>query len=246
MKSSLLNQDISLIPDYLENLPPADLDLPLIPLNIVNNSFTSNQATVQLLERVGGPKAIMRMTERFYHEYLFKDSVLDEFVTSHGDPHGQRLAQYFVQKMNPELNSWDVNKAARGDAGADVHDRTSAHVAAWNSPKRPAHRRGRRFKLDDARIWMRSLFAAARDVGLLENRPFADWFTKFIGHFVAVYERSAQVFARESKRWSSNPQNVEAYIAGGRISDVIGVPYNQAVADLSAQERNDNYWPYGL
>jgi hypothetical protein len=56
-----------------------------------------------------------------------------------------------------------------------VHDRSSAHVAAWYSAKRPPHKVGEHFVLEDARVWMRLMFWAARETGLLLLPAFEKW-----------------------------------------------------------------------
>jgi len=113
-----------------------------------------------------------------------------------------------------------------------------AHFAAWNSPKREKHKRGDRFKLDDARNWMRLHFWAARETGLFEHESFMDYYTRFIGHFISIYSSKSPVFTRESARWSADPQNIQRYLAAGnRMTDVIGVPLEEALADLPATER---------
>merc|ERR1712012_1308341 len=94
-----------------------------------------------------------------------------------------------------------------------VDDRTSAHVAAWHSPKRPSKEVGRRFQLDECRVWMRLHFWALRASGMMERSPsFADYYVRFISHFVRVYETTAPAFARDSLRWSADPANVQRYI----------------------------------
>ena len=80
----------------------------------------------------------------------------------------------------------------------------------------------------------------------MEKSPsFADYYVRFIGHFVRVYESSAPMFARESLRWSANPSNTEEYIANGRVmKDVLGVSLEEAVKELPDAEANDDVWPY--
>ena len=135
-----------------------------------------------------------------------------------------------------------------------AHDRSSAHFAAWHSPKRSPEKWGDHFKLDECRVWMRLHFWAAREAGIFDNSPaFADYYVKFIGHFVSVYERTAPPFARESARWSANPDNIERYIENGRtMSDVLGLSLDEALAQLPEAERGYSgssaqvlKWPYG-
>eukprot|EP00966_Prymnesium_polylepis_P172132 3980183-Prymnesium_polylepis.1 len=102
---------------------------------------------------------------------------------------------------------------APGVGTIHVHDRSSAHFAAWHSPKRPPEDVGHHFKLDDCRVWMRLHFWAAREAGLFEGEKaaFGDYYVRFIAHFVSVYERSAPPFTRESMRWSADPANIARY-----------------------------------
>jgi hypothetical protein len=104
---------------------------------------------------------------------------------------------------------------------------------------------GRHFTLDECRVWMRLHFWALRDSGLMDKSPtFAEYYVRFIGHFVAVYERTATQFARESFRWSANPSNIQQYLENGRkMKDVLHGSYNKALRDLPASESNDD-WPY--
>lgn len=172
--------------------------------------------------------AILRATTRFY-ESAFADSHLDQFIRSHADPHGQRLAAWLVEHMsNGSVTPWSDERATRtaevtvqdgrgGYTRVTVHDRTSAHVAAWHSVKRAPEHVGRRFKLDDCRVWMRLFFWAARHEGVLDNEYQQHLLVQVITRFVGVYERSARDYVLESLLWSANPANTQAYIDGGRI-----------------------------
>lgn len=100
---------------------------------------------------------------------------------------------------------------------------------------------------------MRLMFWSAREQGLFERSPsFADWYVRFIAHFVSVYERTAPTFARDSARWSADPANVEAYGARGcRMgADVLGpegrgLPLTLALSQLPAKEVSHlSAWPY--
>merc|ERR1712046_402987 len=134
-------------------------------------------------------------------------------------------------------------------------DRSSAHFAAWHSPKREAHKWGQHFKPDDARVWMRLHFWAAREAGLFEPQyaAFMDYYIRFIAHFVSVYSGKSPPFTRESARWSANPHNIEQYSASGnRMSDVIDKPVEEALLELPPDERvytgsrhPSPSWPYG-
>ena len=97
------------------------------------------------------------------------------------------------------------------------------------------------------------MFWSARSEGLFDRSPrFAEWYVRFIGHFVRIYESTAPAFARESARWSEDQRNIEAYLQGGPsggplMSSVIGLSYDAALQQLPADERRDiseSRWPY--
>ena len=228
-----------------------------VPLNMRGRTHVANAETARLLAEVGGLPALRRFTGRFY-ERAFVDPHLDKLIRSHDDPHGERFATWIAEKLGGDASGhpWSRERASRprcpfhagGGVGMiDVHDRSSAHFAAWHSPKREPHKFGQHFKLDDCRNWMRLHFWAAREMGCFEHAAFAEYYVKFIGHFVAVYERSAVAFARDSARWSEDPANLERYLAAGNLMhDVIGKPLRAALRDLPEEEAHDADWPYHL
>ena len=99
---------------------------------------------------------------------------------------------------------------------------------------------------------MRLNFWAAREIGAFAHAPFADYYVRFIAHFVSVYERAAPPFARESARWSADPANTAAYEAAGkRMPEVMGLSHAAAFASLPPSERQYTgsgvagpSWPY--
>lgn len=149
------------------------------------------------------------------------------------EPHPKRFALWLEQQMTG-APVWNAERAERAmcpvhktvGSGHNtfvhvVHDRTSAHVAAWYSPKRPPAEQGRRFKLYDTRLWMRLHFWAAREAGLLAVPAFAEYYADFIGEFAGVYEFTAPPFAREDMEWSASRDRIDAYVAAGRrMSDL--------------------------
>ena len=189
-----------------------------------------------------------------FYSRAFADPHLDRFIRNHDDPHGDRLGNWIAEKMTGEGKPWSDERATRpreavqvaGGKTVVVHDRSSAHLAAWHSPKREPHKVGQHFKLDDARVWMRLMFWTARSEGLFDRSPrFAEWYVRFIGHFVRIYESTAPAFARESARWSEDARNIEAYLeAGPCMSSVIGLSHEAALQQLPADERHDSRWPY--
>lgn len=228
--------------------PPA-----AVPLRVVDGKFVGSAATAALLREVGGSEAILHLTDRFYQK-MFKDPHLDQFVGSHEEPHPSRLANWIVEKMGGEGNVWTAERQQRivdepkllaGGRSVVVHDRSSAHAAAWWSPKREPDSWGRRFTVADSRNWMRLMFWSAREEGLFERSPrFAEWYVRFIGHFVRVYERQAPMFARESARWSEDRRNIDRYLAAGlRMEDVHRVSEARALTELPESERR-TAWPY--
>lgn len=109
------------------------------------------------------------------------------------------LLQYIYHLFTKKLTAstvWDEDRASRSNkpirvAGGHkvvVHDRSSAHVAAWHSTKRDANEVGRHFKLDECRVWMRLHFWALREVVGEASPSFVDYYIRYIGHFVSVYE----------------------------------------------------------
>jgi hypothetical protein len=213
-------------------------------------THTVSRGSASLMKEVS-LEDLQNMTERFYDK-AFKDPTIDRFIRSHDDPHGARFAKWIHQKLSGST-IWDEDRAERdatpvvvaGGRTHVVHDRSSAHVGAWYSPKRPAEEVGRHFQLDDCRIWMRLHFWALRESGILEKSPsFADYYVRFIGHFVRVYESTAPAFAREAFRWSEDPSNIEKYNRDGIMHDVIGLSLEDAEAQIPESEANDFHWPY--
>jgi hypothetical protein len=225
-----------------------------IPLKMGGNGGTHqpSEGSRALIEEEVSLDDLEKMTNTFY-EWAFQDQTLDKFIRSHSDPHGSRFARWIHQKLTGS-RVWDEDRYTRdltpqavaGGRTAVVHDRSSAHAAAWYSPKRPSNEVGRHFKLDECRVWMRLHFLAMRQSGIVEKSPsFADYYVRFIGHFVSVYERSATKFTRESFRWSADPKNVETYLQNGRkMKDALDVNFWNAARDLPKEELEDDEWPH--
>ena len=225
-----------------------------VPLKMGGRGGTHvpTRESVALIDEIGGLPALRKMTEGFYKK-VFKDFTLDNFIHSRDDPHGTRFATWIHQKLGGEGNLWDADRRERPKQPVQVtggqvvvHDRSSAHVAAWHSVKRPAKDAGKHFKLDDCRVWMRLHFWAMRESGLLQKSPsFVDFYVRFLGHFVSVYEGSAPTFARDSFRWSASQENIDRYLSNGRkMTDVIGVGLREALRQIPEDEANDTKWPY--
>jgi hypothetical protein len=195
---------------------------------------------------------IENMTKLFYNK-AFLDKTLDVFLRSHDDPHASRFAKWVVTKLTGS-SLWNDDCQMRSKEPVIlaqsirhvVHDRSSAHVAAWHSPKRATYDIGRHFQLDECRVWMRLHFWAMRESRILTKSPsFADYYVRFIAHFVRVYESTAPPFARESLRWSEDPSNIEEYIANGReMKGVLGLSLKEAKDQLPRSELQDVEWPY--
>ena len=79
---------------------------------------------------------------RFY-EKCFQDPHIDRFIREHSDPHGTRFALWITEKFGGG-DVWTAERAKRktcpfsshGHVFQTPHDRSSAHFAAWHSPKR--------------------------------------------------------------------------------------------------------------
>jgi len=238
----------------------ASLPHGILPLNVINTKHIANEHTRRLVQNVGLP-ALRRFTNAFYQK-AFADPHLDKFIASHNDPHGKRFALWIMEKFGDGM-PWTEERRTRkqtllriGHETVKVSfDRSSAHFAAWHSPKREPHKWGQHFKPDDARVWMRLHFWAARETGMLDqHRQFMEYYTRFIGHFISVYSSKSPPFTRESLRWSADSQKTQRYVdAGNMMNDVIDVPLEEALADLPPEEReysgSKSYnptWPYDL
>lgn len=153
-----------------------------------DGTFVTTDGSAAVLAEAGGPDAIHRVTSRFYAR-LFVDKDLSNFVADPEEPHAERLGNWMVEKLGGAGTPWTLERAERAKCPVTrilgngepqlVHDRTSAHRAAWFSPRRPAEEMGRRFKLPECRVWMRLMFWSAREEGLLDKAPsFAQFFVQ--------------------------------------------------------------------
>jgi len=233
--------------DMEGSLSPKFPAFPFVPLNVVNRAHKASRATKTLVRSIGGLPTLRRFTARFY-ERCFVDAHVDQFIRMHHDQHAERFAMWIAEKFG-DGTPWteerrtrlpDVMRLDSTHTMEVAHDRSSAHFAAWHSPKRPAHKWGDHFKPDDARVWMRLHFWAARDTGLFEpqHAVFMDYYLRFIAHFMSVYSSKAPAFTRESARWSADQQNIERYVANGNLmSDVVDRPVQEALEDLPSEER---------
>jgi len=228
----------------------AEVDIPL-GFRPGQGGHRPTSETRRILRQVGGLEVIRKFTNQFYVR-AFADPHLDQFIRDHDDPHGARFANWIAEKFGDETMPWTRERRTRkicpfhshGHQFETAFDRSSAHYAAWHSPKRPATDFGRHFNLQDARVWMRLHFWAAREMGVFQHKGFYSYYVKFIGHFVSVYESTATQFARESARWSADPKNIEKYISNGNhMGDCIGVGLSSALKCLPPDERGGS-WPY--
>ena len=232
-----------------------------VPINVVRFSLTATPESRALCEAIGGLAAVRAFTSRFY-EYAFQDPRLDKFLRERGPFHGERFANWISEKMGAGT-PWTAERrtrsvcpfSAHGHEFESAHDRSSAHFAAWHSPKRDPEDWGKHFKLDDCRIWMRLHFLAARETGCFADAGagavFEDYYVRLIAHFVSVYERSAPPFAREAARWGRDRANIDAYVARGRTMPDVADTSPRALDALPADERvytgsdaRPKRWPY--
>jgi len=228
----------------------------LVRFNAYDGSHRANASTRQLVQEVG-QAALVRMTHSFYQK-SFADGHIDQFIASHDEPHHERFA-FWIQEKFGDGTPWTEERRTRPKKymkfGREVvqvaHDRSSAHYAAWHSPKRDAANWGSHFKPEDGRVWMRLHFWAARETGMFEHEAFMEYYTRFIGHFISVYSGKAPPFTRDSLRWSADPRNIQKYLDAGRMmTDVIGKNVDSELAKLPAEERiytgsrARNAWPY--
>lgn len=259
-KALSLMKSRTLQPAVIAEQRPAQIQF--VPLNVIDRKHQANRGTRMLVRAVGGLPTLRRFTAAFY-EKCFADPHIDQFIRRHSDDHSERFALWIVEKFG-DGTPWTEARMTRPQdlmkIGRHVQevafDRSSAHFAAWHSPKREPHKWGEHFKPDDARVWMRLHFWAARETGLFEpqHAAFMDYYIRFIGHFISIYSSKSPPFTRESARWSADPCNIEKYLASGNcMTDVIDKPVEQALAELPDSERlytgsthQDPSWPYEM
>lgn len=156
----------------------------------------------------------------------------------------ERFPWTYEREMHRNLEPTIIHQTGYGSdrvkrSRVTVHDRSSAHFAAWHSTKRPVKDLGVHFELDDARAWMRLHFWACRTAGLFHSEEegvaemdnaadpqpdapalsretqdkFQKWYTQFLGHFVRVYESDAPPFAPYEVAWSSSKERLQDYLS---------------------------------
>merc|ERR1712125_183520 len=217
-----------------------------VPLSVVRSRHQANSATRSLVHAIGGLPTLRKFTTIFY-EKCFVDVHVDKFIRHHHAEHSERFATWIAEKFG-DGTPWTNERRTRprdlmklgGRTEEVAYDRSSAHFAAWHSPKREAHKWGQHFKPDDARVWMRLHFWAARECGLFEpqHAAFMDYYIRFIGHFVSIYSSKSPPFTRESARWSADPDNLKRYVKAGNVMhDVIGRSVEKELAKLPQDER---------
>merc|ERR1719265_807226 len=117
----------------------------IVKLNVVNGKHHSSADTRDLLRSIGGLPVLIRFTNNFYKK-AFADPHLDQFLVSHEEPHGERFATWIAEKFG-DGTPWTNEQRTRektllrvGHSNYEVsYDRSSAHFAAWHSPKRESH-----------------------------------------------------------------------------------------------------------
>jgi hypothetical protein len=152
-----------------------------IPLSVSDGAHFPTRETHALVMEIGGIDKLRAFTNRFY-ELAFMDSHIDSFIRSHEDDHGERFAAWIAEKLggNASGNPWALHRKSRpscpfhvpGRGTFEVTDRSSAHFAAWHSPKREPGTFGEHFQLGDCRNWMRLHFWAAREHGIFDHPIF--------------------------------------------------------------------------
>jgi len=183
---------------------------------LIPNSKEKIYETDELLKSIGGGDKVRQMCTRFY-AHAFEDQTLTKFMFEKdcAAAHGQRLADWFIERMGGEGTPW----ADSGRSGL----RQYSHFRAWNSSKRPEEELGIRFKLDDCRVWMRLMFWSMREVGLDKQPTFVHWFSAAIERFIGIYERSAPPYTKRDLKWSEKKKNIDKYISDDFLmKDVVG------------------------
>ena len=209
--------DTSLLPDFkVQPECPFHKQRHQKALNASNSDKEKIYEIDELLLNIGGGDKIRQMCTRFY-AHAFEDQTLSKFmfVNDCAAAHGQRLGDWIIERMGGEGAPWTDS----GRYGGRQH----SHFRAWNSAKRPEEDRGKRFKLDDCRIWMRLMFWSMKEVGLDKNPNFTNWFVAVIERFIGVYERSAPPYTKKDFRWSEKRKNIDTYVSNDFLmKDIAG------------------------
>jgi hypothetical protein len=239
-----------------------------------SHEIVPTPAARAVVAAAGGLPRVLRVTTRFY-SHFHRDAYLRQFLGGLQVPletHASRLALYITETLTGDTTLWTRDMQTRpphvirlaGGQTSVVRSRAGAHYCAWHSVERPPQLVGRRFKLDDCRVWMRLFFLAAREEGVVfvapptsEQQPestpaesesaFGSLLLKFIAHFIAVYEVTARAFTRHEAMWSADPRNVAAYVGAADyfMADVVGVPLAVAAAQVAPRDlvRDSDLYP---
>lgn len=185
----------------------------------VGGKYRYSEDTAMLLADIGGGERIRDLCTRFYAK-VFLDQHIGPLIFKDDGAieHGLRLGNWIIEKMGGEGTPWTDS----GRYGL----RAATHSHAWRSPYRDPKDLGKRFKLDDCRIWMRLMFWSGREIGLDQFTTFWNWYISFISHFVGVYEYSAPPFTFDDSIWSCENNNIQKYIQNNySMVDVIGIEH---------------------
>ncbi|KAF0703949.1 hypothetical protein As57867_007439, partial [Aphanomyces stellatus] len=186
---------------------PASITHP-VDLVVRHSTFITTDKSATLLRDIGGGDRIRECCTRFYARAFLDVQLKPFFFEDDGaTAHGQRLADWIIEKMGGEGTPWS-------DSGR-FGMRQPSHFKAWNCEKRDPAVRGDHFNLTDTRTWMRVHFWAARECGLDQHEAFWGWYVRFLQHFIAIYERRAVAYAEVDAQWAAIPTNINAYIANG-------------------------------
>ena len=146
-KTAAALQRMRLDPDIVAErrvaAPPVAASVPSqrVPLNVGPPGARGQRGDAPPRRGVGLEK-LEAFTTRFYAK-AFKDPKLDAFIRDHGEPHAKRFAAWIFEKLGGG-NVWTAERrtrsmcpfSAHGQDFMSAHDRSSAHFAAWHSPKR--------------------------------------------------------------------------------------------------------------
>ncbi|KAF0711683.1 hypothetical protein As57867_005128, partial [Aphanomyces stellatus] len=143
---------------------PASITHP-VDLVVRHSTFITTDKSATLLRDIGGGDRIRECCTRFYARAFLDVQLKPFFFEDDGaTAHGQRLADWIIEKMGGEGTPWS-------DSGR-FGMRQPSHFKAWNCEKRDPAVRGDHFNLTDTRTWMRVHFWAARECGLDQHEAF--------------------------------------------------------------------------
>lgn len=157
---------------------------------LVGSSTKKTKLVLPLYQRLGGEDALRKGSEAFY-ERVFVDPLLKEFVEDANPSHAIRLHAFLIEHLGGEPLYTRLR-------GPNLLQRiTDAHDFAISCHRRPEHKIGRAFTVEEARRWIYLFFYSMREarVGTADRKSYRV-LVKFIKDAMGSYVADAAKFAK--------------------------------------------------